>query len=91
MCIPDTLQQNILTSTKGGCDIATFLAETMRGETLGVKVNHRLEAAKQLIKHGFPNDQAAILDRHSRAGGNPEGQGEGRNPRSKSPLPWGEG
>ena len=66
MCIPDTLQQNILTSTKGGCDIATFLAETMRGETLGVKVNHRLEAAKQLIKHGFPNDQAAILDQHSR-------------------------
>ena len=56
MCIPDTLQQNILTSTKGGCDIATFLAETMRGETLGVKVNHRLEAAKQLIKHGFPDD-----------------------------------
>ena len=80
MCIPDTLQQNILTSTKGGCDIATFLAETMRGETLGVKVNHRLEAAKQLIKHGFPNDQAAILDRHSRAGGNPEGQGEGTPP-----------
>ena len=85
MCIPDTLQQNILTSTKGGCDIATFLAETMRGETLGVKVNHRLEAAKQLIKHGFPNDQAAILDRHSRAGGNPEGQGEGTPP-SANPV-----
>ena len=80
MCIPDTLQQNILTSTKGGCDIATFLAETMRGETLGVKVNHRLEAAKQLIKHGFPNDQPSILDRHSRAGWNPEGQGEGTPP-----------
>ena len=60
MCIPDTLQQNILTSTKGGCDIATFLAETMRGETLGVKVNHRLEAAKQLIKHGFQQDQPDI-------------------------------
>ena len=85
MCIPDTLQQNILTSTKGGCDIATFLAETMRGETLGVKVNHRLEAAKQLIKHGFPNDQAAILDHHSRAGGNPEGQGEGTPP-SANPV-----
>ena len=60
MCIPDTLQQNILTSTKGGCDIATFLAETMRGETLGVKVNHRLEAAKQLIKHGFQHDEPDI-------------------------------
>ena len=60
MCIPDTLQQNILTSTKGGCDIATFLAETMRGETLGVKVNHRLEAAKQLIKYGFQQDQPDI-------------------------------
>ena len=56
MCIPDTLQQNILEGTKGGYDIARFLAETMRGETLGVKVNHRLEAAKQLIKHGFPDD-----------------------------------
>ena len=85
MCIPNTLQQNILTSTKGGCDIATFLAETMRGETPGVKVNHRLEAAKHLIKHGFPNDQAAILDRHSRAGGNPVGQGEGTPP-SANPV-----
>ena len=56
MCIPNTLQQNILEGTKGGYDIARFLAETMRGETLGVKVNHRLEAAKQLIKHGFPDD-----------------------------------
>ena len=60
MCIPNTLQQNILEGTKGGCDIATFLAETMRGETLGVKVNHRLEAAKQLIKHGFQQDQPDI-------------------------------
>ena len=60
MCIPDTLQQNILEGTKGGYDIARFLAETMRGETLGVKVNHRLEAAKQLIKHGFQQDQPDI-------------------------------
>ncbi len=89
MCIPDTLQQNILTSTKGGCDIATFLVETMRGETLGVKVNHRLEAAKQLIKHGFPNDQPSILDRHSRAGRNPEGQGDDETP-AQSPLSPGE-
>ena len=60
MCIPNTLQQNILEGTKGGYDIARFLAETMRGETLGVKVNHRLEAAKQLIKHGFQQDQPDI-------------------------------
>ena len=57
MCIPNTLQKNILEGTKGGYDIARFLAETMRGETIGVKVNHRLEAAKHLIKYGFPDDQ----------------------------------
>ena len=57
MCIPNTLQKNILEGTKGGYDIARFLAETMCGETIGVKVNHRLEAAKHLIKYGFPDDQ----------------------------------
>ena len=80
MCNQNTLQLRIATFTKDGEDIARFLADTLNGETPGVKVNHRLEAAKQLIKHGFPNDQAAILDRLSRAGGNPEGQGEGTPP-----------
>ncbi len=73
MCIPNTLQKNILECTKGGYDIATFLADTMRGETPGVKVNHRLEAAKQLIRYGFTDDQPDLLNRHSREIGNPEG------------------
>ena len=80
MCITTKLQQNIVSLTKDGHAIAKFLFSTMQGETPGVKVCHRMDAAKQLIKHGFPNDQAVILDRHSRAGGNPEGQGEGTPP-----------
>ena len=60
MCIPNTLQHNILEGTNGGYDIARFLAETMRGETLGVKVNHRLDAAKHLIRYGFPDAQCDI-------------------------------
>ena len=55
MCIPTKLQQNIISFTKDGERIARFLTETMQGETPGVKVNHRLEAAKHLIKYGFPN------------------------------------
>ena len=55
MCIPDTLQQNILTSTKGGEDIAAFLVDTMQGQHTDAKFCHRLEAAKHLIKYGFPN------------------------------------
>ena len=85
MCIPDTLQKNILEGTKGGYDIASFLAETMRGETLGVKVNHRLEAAKHLIRYGFPDDHSVrpgpvegpTTIRLSRAGGNPVGEEQG--------------
>ena len=85
MCIPNTLQQNILTSAKGGYDIARFLAETMRGETPGVKVNHRLEAAKHLIRYGFPDDHSVrpgpvegpTTTRFSRAGGNPVGEEQG--------------
>ena len=57
MCIPTKLQQNIISFTKDGERIARFLTETMQGETLGVKVNHRMDAAKQLIKYGFTNAQ----------------------------------
>ena len=53
MCIPTKLQQNIIDRTREGDTIAAFLADTMRGETPGVKVNHRMDAAKQLIKYGF--------------------------------------
>ena len=56
MCIPTKLQQNIVSLTRDGYDIAAFLADTMRGETPGVKVCHRMEAAKHLIKYGFPDE-----------------------------------
>ena len=57
MCKLKELQQNIHNITKDGYDIAAFLADTMRGETQGVKVCHRLEAAKHLIKYGFTDAQ----------------------------------
>ena len=56
MCIPTKLQQNIISFTKDGEHIARFLADTMRGETPGVKVCHRMEAAKHLIRYGFPDE-----------------------------------
>ena len=57
MCKLTELQHNIHSITKDGYDIAAFLADTMRGETPGVKVCHRLEAAKHLIKYGFTDAQ----------------------------------
>ena len=78
MCNQTTLQHKIATFTKDGEHIARFLTETMLGKTPGVKVNHRMEAAKHLIRYGFSDaDCDTISDRLSRAGGNPEGQGEG--------------
>ena len=89
MCIPTKLQQNIVSLTKDGHAIAKFLVNTMQGETPGVKVCHRMEATKHLIKYGFPDtDCETTSDRLSRAGGNPEGQGEDETPRS--PLDGGE-
>ena len=89
MCKLTELQHNIHSITKDGYDIAAFLADTMRGETPGVKVNHRMDAAKQLIKYGFTDAECKITsDRLSRAGGNPKGQGEDTN--TPSPL-MGEG
>ena len=90
MCIPTKLQQNIAGITKDGYDIAIFLADTMRGETPGVKVCHRMEAAKHLIRYGFTDtDCETTSDRLSRAGGNPEGQGGDETP-VQSPLSSGE-
>ena len=78
MCIPTKLQQNIVSLTKDGHAIAQFLVNTMQGETPGVKVCHRMEATKHLIKYGFPDTECETTsDRLSRAGGNPERQGEG--------------
>ena len=56
MCELTKLQQNIISFTKDGEHIARFLTETMRGKTPGVKVNHRMEAAKHLIRYGFPDE-----------------------------------
>ena len=90
MCIPTKLQQNIVSLTKDGHAIAQFLVNTMQGETPGVKVCHRMEATKHLIKYGFPDaDCETTSDRLSRAGGNPEGQGEDETP-VQSPLSLGE-
>ena len=61
MCIPTKLQQNIVSLTKDGHAIAKFLFSTMQGETPGVKVCHRMDAAKHLIKYGFP-DEAQLQD-----------------------------
>ena len=85
MCIPTKLQQNIVSLTMDGHAIAQFLVNTMQGETPGVKVCHRMEATKHLIKYGFPDAECETTsDRLSRAGGNPEGQGEGTNTPSPS-------
>ena len=92
MCNLNALQQNIAGITKDGYDIAIFLADTMRGETPGVKVCHRMEAAKHLIKYGFTDtDCETTSDRLSRAGGNPveEQQGGDETP-VQSPLSPGE-
>ena len=92
MCIPTKLQQNIISFTKDGEHIARFLTETMRGKTPGVKVNHRLEAAKHLIRYGFPDaDCETTSDRLSRAGGNPVGEEQGGDETPvQSPLSPGE-
>ena len=92
MCNPADIQHKIHSFTKDGEHIARFLTETMRGKTPGVKVCHRMEAAKHLIKYGFPDaDCETTSDRLSRAGGNPvvEEQGGDETP-VQSPLSPGE-
>ena len=90
MCIPTKLQQNIISFTKDGEHIARFLFDTMQGQHTDAKFNHRLEAAKHLIKFGFRDtDCETTSDRLSRAGGNPEGQGDDETP-VQSPLSPGE-
>ena len=90
MCIPTKLQQNIIDRTKEGDAIAKFLFDTMQGQHTDAKFNHRLEAAKHLFKYGFPDAECETTsDRLSRAGGNPEGQGEDETP-VQSPLSPGE-
>ena len=57
MCIPTKLQQNIIDRTNEGDTIAAFLVDTMEGQHTDAKFNHRLEAAKQLIKYGFTDTE----------------------------------
>ena len=81
MCIPTKLQQNIIDRTNEGDTIAAFLVCTMQGETPGVKVNHRMDAAKQLIKYGFTDAQCDNIP--------PIPQEESESP-TQSPLSPGE-
>ena len=90
MCIPNSIQHKIHKRTGNGDMIAIFLVDTMQGQHTDAKFNHRLEAAKHLIKYGFPDTGCdTISDRLSRAGGNPEGQGDEETP-VQSPLSPGE-
>ena len=90
MCITTPLQQKIIDRTDEGDTIAAFLVDTMRGKTPGVKVCHRMDAAKHLIKYGFPDaDCETTSDRLSRAGENPEEQRGDETP-VQSPLSPGE-
>ena len=92
MCNPADIQHKIHSFTKDGEHIARFLTETMRGKTPGVKVNHRMEAAKHLIRYGFPDTECETTsDRLSRAGGNPVGEEQGGDETPvQSPLSPGE-
>ena len=75
MCITNALQQKIRKHTDNGDLIAQFLADTIRGEYPDAKYNHKLEAAKLLVRYDSPDDTL----RHSCESRNPEGQGKGRS------------
>ena len=53
-----TIAGSIKSLTNDGHTVAQFLVNTMEGQTDGVKVHHRLDAAKQLIKYGFSEDDS---------------------------------
>ena len=59
MCIQNKLQHKIALLTNDGEDILRFLAQTMRGETPGVKACHRLEASRQLTRLNALNNNTA--------------------------------
>ena len=64
MCIITPLQQKIINRTDEGDTIAAFLVDTMRGKTPGVKVCHRMDAAKHLIRYGFPDAECDAATIH---------------------------
>ena len=53
-----TITGSIKSLTNDGHTVAQFLVNTMEGQTDGVKVHHRLDAAKQLIKYGFSEEDS---------------------------------
>ena len=53
-----SIKGSIKSLTKDGHTVAQFLVKTMEGQTDGVKVHHRLDAAKQLIKYGFSEEDS---------------------------------
>ena len=57
MCIPNSIQYKIHKRTGNGDTIAAFLVDTMQGQHTDAKFNHRLEAAKHLIKYGFTDTE----------------------------------
>ena len=67
MCITTPLQQKIIDRTDEGDTIAVFLVDTMRGKTPGVKVCHRMDAAKHLIKYGFPEAECDAATIHPKS------------------------
>ena len=67
MCITTPLQQKIIDRTEEGDTIAAFLVDTMRGKTPGVKVCHRMDAAKHLIKYGFPDAECDAATIHPKS------------------------
>ena len=70
MCNTNALQQKIQERTNNGDLIVNFLADTVEGKYTDAKYHHKLEAAKLLNRYGLTD-----TTRHSREGGNPEGQG----------------
>ena len=56
MCKQTAIQMKIRRRTGNGDMIANFLIDTMQGQHTDAKFNHRLEAAKHLIRYGFPDE-----------------------------------
>ena len=61
MCIQTAIQNKIAELTNDGEDIATFLADILRGADPSVKTCHRLEAAKLLTKYGATRPEGKVI------------------------------
>ena len=56
MCLPSSIKQKIHKRTSNGDMIANFLVDTMQGQHTDAKFCHRMDAAKHLIRYGFPDE-----------------------------------